>query len=69
MKSLPVSEDAKEVPEPDADQVFDEEDVNSPEWKNKKKHIFILSESGKPIYSRWELAFFRALGTADGKGT
>ncbi|KAI8764181.1 vacuolar fusion protein MON1 A [Biomphalaria glabrata] len=26
--------------------------VNSPEWKRQKKHIFILSESGKPIYSR-----------------
>ncbi|KAH9504805.1 Vacuolar fusion protein MON1 A [Bulinus truncatus] len=26
--------------------------VNSPEWKQQKKHIFILSDSGKPIYSR-----------------
>ncbi|GFR72861.1 vacuolar fusion protein MON1 homolog A-like [Elysia marginata] len=26
--------------------------VNSLEWKQQKKHIFILSESGKPIYSR-----------------
>ncbi|KAK7483687.1 hypothetical protein BaRGS_00025120 [Batillaria attramentaria] len=30
----------------------DDEDVNSPEWKNQKKHVFILSESGKPVYSR-----------------
>ncbi|CAL1532083.1 unnamed protein product [Lymnaea stagnalis] len=26
--------------------------VNSIEWKQQKKHIFILSDSGKPIYSR-----------------
>eukprot|EP01088_Endostelium_zonatum_P017174 TRINITY_DN4933_c0_g1_i1.p1 TRINITY_DN4933_c0_g1~~TRINITY_DN4933_c0_g1_i1.p1 ORF type:complete len:450 (+),score=93.10 TRINITY_DN4933_c0_g1_i1:48-1397(+) len=25
----------------------------SQEWKNKKKHIFILSSSGRPIYSRF----------------
>ncbi|XP_076448085.1 protein SAND-like isoform X2 [Babylonia areolata] len=31
---------------------LDEEDVNTPEWKNQKKHVFILSESGKPVYSR-----------------
>lgn len=30
----------------------DDEDVNSPEWKRQKKHVFILSESGKPVYSR-----------------
>ncbi|PVD24522.1 hypothetical protein C0Q70_15005 [Pomacea canaliculata] len=33
-------------------EVEDEEDVNSPNWKNQKKHVFILSESGKPVYSR-----------------
>ena len=27
-------------------------DVNDKEWKEHKKHIFILSEAGKPIYSR-----------------
>lgn len=26
--------------------------VNSLEWKEKKKHIFILSSAGKPVYSR-----------------
>ena len=26
--------------------------VHTAEWRNKKKHIFILSEAGKPIYSR-----------------
>ena len=31
---------------------LEEEDAYNPEWKNQKKHVFILSESGKPIYSR-----------------
>ena len=26
--------------------------VHTHEWKAQKKHIFILSEAGKPIYSR-----------------
>lgn len=26
--------------------------IDSAEWKAKKKHIFVLSEAGKPIYSR-----------------
>ena len=25
------------------------------EWKNQQKHIFVLSESGKPVYSRFVL--------------
>eukprot|EP00794_Sanderia_malayensis_P012942 gene12942-14274_t len=29
------------------------EDVNDPEWARHKKHVFILSEAGKPIYSRY----------------
>lgn len=29
-----------------------EKDVNSLEWKQRKKHVFVLSEAGKPIYSR-----------------
>lgn len=29
------------------------EDVNNPEWAMHKKHVFILSEAGKPIYSRF----------------
>lgn len=30
-----------------------EEAIDMPDWKNKKKHVFILSTSGKPIYSRY----------------
>lgn len=26
--------------------------INSTDWLSKKKHVFILSESGKPVYSR-----------------
>jgi hypothetical protein len=29
------------------------QDIESQEWKDHKKHIFILSSSGKPIYSRY----------------
>lgn len=27
--------------------------MNDPSWKQRKKHIFILSEAGKPIYTRF----------------
>jgi len=29
------------------------EDMNDPVWKGHKKHVFILSEAGKPIYTRY----------------
>ncbi|CAH1784209.1 unnamed protein product [Owenia fusiformis] len=29
------------------------DEVHKPEWKGQKKHVFILSEAGKPIYSRY----------------
>nr|CAD7262688.1 unnamed protein product [Timema shepardi] len=31
----------------------DEEHWQNPDWKCKKKHVFILSAAGKPIYSRY----------------
>ncbi|XP_068217411.1 vacuolar fusion protein MON1 homolog [Palaemon carinicauda] len=34
------------------DENGDEEYLKCPDWINKEKHIFILSESGKPIYTR-----------------
>ncbi|GFU35335.1 vacuolar fusion protein MON1 homolog A [Nephila pilipes] len=41
--SLPLTEELNE----------DEcDELNDPSWKFKKNHIFILSEAGKPIYSR-----------------
>lgn len=31
----------------------DGEDVSHSTWRNHKKHVFILSEAGKPVYSRF----------------
>lgn len=28
-------------------------DVSSPTWSTHRKHVFILSQSGKPVYSRY----------------
>lgn len=30
-----------------------EEDVSSEAWRSHKKHVFVLSEAGKPIYTRY----------------
>lgn len=30
-----------------------EEDVCSEVWRSHRKHVFVLSEAGKPIYSRY----------------
>ena len=30
-----------------------DEDVTSESWRQHRKHIFVLSEAGKPIYSRY----------------
>ncbi|PRD21896.1 UNVERIFIED_CONTAM: hypothetical protein NCL1_50544 [Trichonephila clavipes] len=47
--SLPLTEELNE----------DEcDELNDPSWKYKKNHIFILSEAGKPIYSRSVNIFF-----------
>ncbi|XP_067684520.1 vacuolar fusion protein MON1 homolog A-like [Haliotis asinina] len=32
---------------------LNDDDVNTLHWKCQRKHIFILSESGKPVYSRY----------------
>lgn len=31
----------------------DEDDVTSETWRQRRKHVFVLSEAGKPIYSRY----------------
>ena len=36
----------------DSDQIIDNET-----WKNKSRHIFILSSAGKPVYSRFVILF------------
>lgn len=30
-----------------------EEDVTSETWRSHRKHVFVLSEAGKPIYTRY----------------
>ena len=30
-----------------------EEDVSSETWRSHRKHVFVLSEAGKPIYTRY----------------
>lgn len=32
---------------------FKEEDVSSEAWRSHRKHVFVLSEAGKPIYTRY----------------
>ena len=40
-------------PGPSARKDYSAEDPSSPSWKNHRKHIFILSSAGKPIFSRY----------------
>lgn len=35
------------------DREYEDEDVQSPSWAGHRKHIFIFSLSGKPVYSRY----------------
>lgn len=32
---------------------FKEEDMSSEAWRSHRKHVFVLSEAGKPIYTRY----------------
>ncbi|XP_050691727.1 vacuolar fusion protein MON1 homolog A-like isoform X2 [Eriocheir sinensis] len=49
-----VSEEAAvEAEDGEEEDCVDEEYLHSPEWIQKEKHVFILSESGKPIYTRY----------------
>ncbi|BFZ08837.1 hypothetical protein BsWGS_11876 [Bradybaena similaris] len=46
-------QDTEDIPVPHLmHSTSDSDYVNSLEWKQQRKHIFILSDSGKPIYSR-----------------
>ena len=38
-------------PEKEASEVEKDSIVQSEEWKSQRKHIFVLSEAGKPIFS------------------
>ncbi|KAK3102519.1 hypothetical protein FSP39_011920 [Pinctada imbricata] len=43
---------AKELASALTEEDIEEDETRKPEWRAQKKHIFILSEAGKPIYSR-----------------
>ncbi|XP_041743415.1 vacuolar fusion protein MON1 homolog B-like [Coregonus clupeaformis] len=48
-KSSPLSETGT----PEAPPSHREEDVTAESWRQHRKHVFVLSEAGKPIYSRY----------------
>ena len=53
--SLDHSKSTEEVSHKAQEEEEEEEEVDyvhTLEWKHKKKHVFILSDAGKPIYSR-----------------
>ena len=62
-ESLVAGEDAQEEPrvevqkerneEEQPESRSKEEDVSSEAWRSHRKHVFVLSEAGKPIYSRY----------------
>lgn len=37
----------------DENERLNHEDMEDPNWKRHKKHVFVLSEAGKPIYTRY----------------
>ena len=49
-----IDEVSKHLVDVSDDHAEEEEidEVNLPAWKNQKRHIFVLSSAGKPIYSR-----------------
>ncbi|KAM4613088.1 vacuolar fusion protein MON1 homolog B isoform 1-T1 [Polymixia lowei] len=49
--SSPLSETS--TPEAPAFLSHREEDVTAESWRQHRKHVFVLSEAGKPIYSRY----------------
>lgn len=42
-----------ETQEPPAFMSHRDEDVTADSWRQHRKHVFVLSEAGKPIYSRY----------------
>ncbi|KAJ8259805.1 hypothetical protein GJAV_G00173640 [Gymnothorax javanicus] len=46
-------EDEEEEEAPSGGGRVKEEDINSDAWRRHRKHVFVLSEAGKPIYSRY----------------
>ena len=53
-----VTEEEQKEPEEEKQEVqsgvrLKEEDVTSEGWRRHRKHVFVLSEAGKPIYTRY----------------
>ena len=46
-------EPEEEKQEVQSDVRLKEEDVTSEAWRRHRKHVFVLSEAGKPIYTRY----------------
>ncbi|KAK7907494.1 hypothetical protein WMY93_016106 [Mugilogobius chulae] len=55
LKSLVVGDESTEEFNNDtqSDSRTKEEDVYSEAWRSHRKHVFVLSEAGKPIYARY----------------
>ncbi|KPP68166.1 protein SAND-like [Scleropages formosus] len=52
-QGLPSEEEQVEEKESHPGSRAKEEDVTSEAWRRHRKHVFVLSEAGKPIYSRY----------------
>lgn len=48
-----AQEEEKQQEEARPESKTKEEDVSSEAWRSHRKHVFVLSEAGKPIYSRY----------------
>ncbi|XP_062251622.1 vacuolar fusion protein MON1 homolog A [Platichthys flesus] len=53
LKVLVREENIEEPPNSPLDSRSKEEDVSSEAWRSHRKHVFVLSEAGKPIYTRY----------------
>jgi hypothetical protein len=60
--SLTSNEDCNAAATP-VGSLTEEEGCQNPDWKERKKHVFILSAAGKPIYSRWCSVFLATVFT------
>jgi len=47
-----LSEVIEEISRSHSHNEDEDDDVKTPEWRGRGKHVFILSDSGKPVYSR-----------------
>ncbi|XP_004625829.1 vacuolar fusion protein MON1 homolog B isoform X1 [Octodon degus] len=48
-----TASDSSPIHGPESDSVGQGGDPSDENWRNQRKHVFVLSEAGKPIYSRY----------------